>query len=437
MLRRTSLTAIRQSLWSATWAATLISIAMSIESTSVTADTWTQWRGSEGNNHAAAGTEAPLKWNLETGDGIAWKTAIPGRGHSTPLVLDDGIYLTTAEADKQTQSLIKFDRQSGRIINQWTLHRGTLPADIHNHNSYASPTPAFDGEHLFVTFHTDDAIWLSKVTTSGNVVWQQRVAEFKPRLFQFGYGASPLIEDGLVIVAAEYDGPDSGLYALDSRTGKQVWKVSRPSNLNFASPIAATITGQRQVLLAGAEMFAAYDSQTGKVLWSIDTTTEAICGTAVWDDRRVIVSGGNPVSGTWCVSGDGSKAELWSNGVKCYEQSLLTISNYVFAVADNGVMYCWRTLDGKEMWKRRLFGGGISASPTLVGNHIYIATEAGEVFVVKASPDRFEPIGENQTGDSIFATPVAVDGRLYVRTGIGEGRSRQEYLVAAGRVSQN
>ncbi len=427
MFQRPRLMALRSLPWLVLVTATIASLACA----SATADNWTSWRGQEGDNHAADGTEAPLKWNFENGVNIAWKTAIPGRGHSSPIIVDDSIFLTTAEADKQTQSLIKFNRQSGRLVEQWVLHRGTLPARIHGNNSHASPTPAFDGEDLYVTFYTDDAIWLTKITPAGRVVWQNRVAEFRPQVFQFGYGASPLVEDGLVIVAAEYDGPDSGLYALDKRTGKQVWKVARPSNLNFASPIAATIAGQRQVLLGGADMFASYDPVSGKKWWSVDTTTEAICGTAVWDDRRVIVGGGNPQSGIWCVSADGSKAELWSNRVKCYEQSLLTIRNYVFAVADNGVAYCWRTLDGKEMWKQRLFAGGISASPTLVGDHIYIATEAGQVFVIKASPNRFEPIAESQTGDSIFATPVAVDGHLYLRTGVGSGKDRQEYLVAA------
>ncbi|WP_246146396.1 outer membrane protein assembly factor BamB family protein [Rubripirellula lacrimiformis] len=399
------------------------------------ADTWPSWRGGEGNNHAAENTDVPIRWNLDSGESIAWKTPIPGRGHSTPIIVDEGIFLTTADAKSKTQSLIKLDRQSGRVVDQWVLHRNTLPAQIHNNNSYASPTPAFDGEDLFVSFHTDDAIWLTKITTTGRVIWQKKVADFKPVRFQFGYGASPLVDDDLVIVAAEYDGPDSGLYALDTRTGKRVWKIDRPSNLNFATPIIGTVAGQRQLLIGGAGMFTSYDPTSGRLLWSVDTTTEAVCGTVVWDGRRVMISGGNPASGTWCVAGDGSKTELWSNRVKCYEQSLLTIPNYVFAVADNGVAYCWRTVDGKEMWKQRLFGGGISASPMLVGNHIYIATEDGDVFVIAASPDRFQPLAEIKTGDSIFATPVAVDDRLYLRTGIGHGENRQEYLVAIGRMS--
>ena len=400
------------------------------------AETWPNWRGPNGDNHAAEEADAPIRWDLESGVNVAWKTPLPGRGHSTPIVIKDSIFLTTAESDNQTQSLLHFDREGGRLMDQWVLHRGTLPPRIHSNNSHASPTPAYDGENLFVSFYTDDAIWLTSMTTAGQEVWKARVCDFKPSLFQFGYGASPLVEDDLVIVAAEYDGADSGVYALNRRTGKPVWKIDRPENLNFASPIVATITGQRQLLLAGADTISSYDPQTGRQFWSIDTSTEAICGTIVWDGRRILVSGGNPLPGTWCVSGDGSQAQLWENRVMCYEQSLLTIKNFVFAVADNGVAYCWRTRDGGEMWKKRLFSGPISASPLLVGNRIYIASQSGMVYVISASPDRFDLLSENATGDSIFASPVAVDDRLYLRCATGTGNDRQEYLVAVGHVTR-
>jgi outer membrane protein assembly factor BamB len=399
------------------------------------AEDWPCWRGPRGNNHASGETDAPIRWNVESGENIVWKTAIPGRGHSSPVVIKDSIFLTTGQQSDQTQSLLKLDRESGRLMDQWVLHRGMLPSRIHPNNSYASPTPAFNGESLFVAFHTEDAIWVTALTTLGREVWKRRVCDFKPAAFQFGYGASPLVEDDLVIVAAEYDGRDSGLYALDARTGKTVWKVKRPVNLNFASPIAATIAGQRQVLLAGADLITAYDPQTGRLLWKVDAGTEAICGTAVWDGRRIMVSGGNPVAGTWCVRGDSSQTQLWDNRVMCYEQSLLAIKNYVFAVADGGVAYCWRTSDGAETWKKRLFAGKISASPLLVGDRIYIASQAGTIYVIAAFPGRFDLLAENPTGNSIFASPVAVDDRLYLRTGVGLGTDRQEYLIAIGRVT--
>lgn len=403
--------------------------------TSSYGEDWATWRGPQGNNHAPEQTDAPIRWNLESGHNIAWKTPLPGRGHSTPIFVGDSIFLTTSDVERGTQSLLKLNRQTGRLTDQWVLHRGTLPARIHPNNSHASPTPTSNGEHVFVSFHTNDAIWLTAMTRDGREVWKSRVSEFKPTAFEFGYGASPLLEDNLVIVAAEYDGRDSGLYGLDVRSGQQVWKVARPINLNFASPIVGTIAGQRQLLLAGADSIVAYDPRDGKQLWKADVGTEAICGTVVWDGRRILFSGGNPQAGTWCVNGDGSSARLWDNGVMCYEQSLLAIQNFVFAVADNGVAYCWRTVDGTETWRKRLFGGAISASPLLVRDRVYVASQSGTIYVVAASPDRFDLLSENPSGDSIFASPVAIDDHLYFRTGVGTGAQRQEFLVAVGRVA--
>ena len=394
---------------------------------------WPQWRGPTSDNHAAADVSLPRQWDLKTGEGIIWKTKLPGRGHSTPIFTRDGIFLTTADADAGTQSVLKLDTKSGKIEDQFVLHRGTLPRRIHPKNSHASPSMADDGQRVFASFYTADSIALTALSTDGNQQWQTRVCEFKPASFRFGYGASPIVEDDLVIVAAEYDGKDSGIYAFDQKTGKQVWKIPRASNLNFSSPIVTTIAGSRQLLIAGADAFTSYDPSTGRELWSVDTTTEAICGTVVWDDRRVMISGGNPAAGTWCVSADGHEKLLWSNRVMCYEQSLLAIKNYVFAVADSGVAYCWRTQDGVETWKKRLFGGGISASPLLADGHIVVASERGKVFLFAASPDRFEPIAEIQTGDSIFATPIAIGNRLYIRTGVNESGVRQEYLIAIGQ----
>jgi outer membrane protein assembly factor BamB len=396
------------------------------------AEDWPCWRGPAGTNHAPSASETPLRWNLETGEHVVWKTPLPGRGHSTPVLVGEAIFVTTSEAGDRTQSLLKLDRATGRLMDRWVLHRDTLPARIHGNNSHASPTPAFDGDNLLVAFHTADAIWVTSINPEGRVNWQRKVANFEPETFQFGYGASPLVEQGLVIVAAEYNGPDSGLYALDVRDGKQVWQVPRPSNLNFASPIAATIAGQRQVMIAGAETISAYDPSNGKRRWSVESSTEAICGTVVWDDNRVLVSGGNPQPGTWCVQGDGTEVALWENRVMCYEQSLLAVNGYVFALADNGVAYCWRTSDGAQQWQARVCRGPVSASPLLANDRIYFANQSGTVYVVAATPERFELLAENPSGESLFASPVAIDDRMYLRTGIGEGADRQEYLVAIG-----
>ena len=394
---------------------------------------WPQWRGPDSNNHAPADAKLPLRWNFETGENIRWRTPLPGRGHSTPIFTRFGVFLTTADAEKQTQSVLSIDPQTGQLRDEFVLHRGTLPERIHPNNSHASPSMASDGKRLFAAFHTKDSIALTALSADGTVEWQKMVCQFKPSLFQFGYGASPIIEDDLVIIAAEYDGRDSGIYALDRETGKQIWKIPRPQNLNFSSPIVATIAGQRQLLIAGADTFSSYDPRTGQLIWQVASTTEAICGTAVWDDRYVMISGGNPISGTWCVRADGRPSEVWSNRVKCYEQSLLAIKNYVFGVADSGVAYCWQIKDGQELWKTRLFPGGVSASPLLAGRYVVAANERGMISLFEATPARFRPVNEFQTGNSIFATPILIGDTLYVRTAVTTGRQRQEYLIAIGK----
>jgi outer membrane protein assembly factor BamB len=191
-------------------------------SSSSRADDWPCWRGPEGNNHASDRTDAPIRWDLENGANVVWKTPLPGRGHSSPVIIQDSIFLTTADSNRKTQSLLKLDRDSGRLVDQWILHRDTLPAEIHPNNSHASPTPAWNGENLFVVFHTADAIWMTAMTTSGREVWQKRVCEFRPSAFRFGYGASPIVEDDLIIVAAEYDGPESGIYAFGKFLGRAI-----------------------------------------------------------------------------------------------------------------------------------------------------------------------------------------------------------------------
>ena len=395
-------------------------------------ENWLQWRSRDGRNHAPDGTRLPTRWNFESGQNLVWKTPLPGRGHSTPVFTDQFIFLTTADVSSQTQSLLRLDRESGRLLENTVLHRGTLPARIHSQNTHASPSPAIADEHVFVAFHTDDSIVLSKVSFDGAIRWQRRVSGFQPVRYQFGYGASPIIEDDSVIVAAEYDGPDSGLYALETGSGKLLWKRPRPQNLSFSSPVIANLSGRREVLLPGASQVASYDPQTGRPYWSVDAGTGAHCGTAVWDDRRVIVSGGYPDRGTWCVMGAGGEKLLWNTRQYAYEQTPLVVAGTVYIVADNGIASALRTIDGKSLWQERIFSGGVSASPLLVGQWIVAANERGRVVVFKASPDRCEVMAEIDSGDAIFATPVALEDRLYLRSVTGTGDTAVDHLVAIG-----
>ncbi len=400
--------------------------------TAALAQDWLQWRGPSGDNHAADGATAPTAWSEDAG--LAWKTPVPGHGHSSPTIVGDRIYLLTADADAQTQSLLIFDKTSGELVREVLTHRGGLPAQIHPNNSHATSTVASDGERVFALFCNDDAAIVTAYDLGGEKLWQERVGGFDPRQFQFGFGTSPRLVDGVLVVATEYDGPESGLYGHDPKSGKRLWSTPRVKELSYSSPSIVPVDGKHQLLMSGNYQVASYEPATGKVLWSLDdTSTRATCGTMVWDEKLGLgfASGGFPDSFTLAVRLGGDHDVVWRNGVKNYEQSLLVVDGYVYATADRGIAYCWRASDGKEMWRERI-GGKYSASPLLVARKIYATNEQGTTTVFEANPERYVGVATNQLGDSAFATTTPSGGRLYHRYAKTEGGKRQEYLVAIG-----
>lgn len=384
---------------------------------------WWNWRGPWANNHAA--TTSKLSKEL-TGKHLETSVKIPGRGHSSPIVVGDRIYLTTADKSAGTQSVIAVERR-GSIAWTQEIHRGGIPAENHRKNTEASPTIAFDGAGLLATFYNDDAIQLTRLTTAGNIAWQRRVGDYRPDQYKYGYAASPLIFEDLVIVVGDFDG-DAFLAAHDRLSGEPKWKIRRPGTTSFSSPIVARVSGREQLLLSGGEMVASYDPVNGKELWKTPgATTMATCGTMVWDGDLVFASGGYPQAQTVAIRADGSGKLVWSNRIKCYEQSLLTHDGFLYGVADSGVAYCWKCADGETMWKHRL-GGKYSSSPLLVGDTIHVFNESGDGFSFFATPDRFELIGRNKFADEIFASPVVVEDTMYLRVA-HQGTRRQESLL--------
>ena len=395
------------------------------------AQDWLQWRGPTGDHHAPAGATAPSEWS-ET-NGIAWRTAIPGQGHSSPTLVGSRIYLTTADAAAQTQSLLILDRATGKLLREVLVHQGGLPARIHPNNTHASPTVASDGSRVYTLFNNNARAWLTALSLDGEQIWQRDVAGFDPQQYEFGFGSSPRIAGGVLLFASEYDGPGSAIYAVDPETGADAWQADRPDDLSYSTPAVATLGGTTQLLMSGNDLLASYDARTGATLWSIEGSSRATCGTMVWDESLglVFASGGYPNAFTCAVRTKGEPEIVWQNGVKCYEQSMLTLDGYLYGVSDRGVAYCWRCEDGAEMWKERL-AGRYSSSPVLVDGKIYVTNEGGTTYVFRATPNGYEGIATNQLGTSGFATPTPADGRLYHRYGVGEGADRKEFVVAIG-----
>lgn len=395
------------------------------------AQDWRQWRGPTGDHHAAPGSTAPTSWG--EGQNLAWVTPLPGHGHSSPTLVGGRIYLTTADPAAETQSLLILDRASGEIIRETLTHQGGLPAEIHPSNTHASPTVASDGERVFALFHNQAAAWLTAYDLEGDQLWQVRVGGFDPQQYQFGFGSSPRVVGDLVIVATEYDGPESGIYAMDTATGESRWTAPRVKDLSYSSPAVATLAGRTQLLMSGNNQLASYDAGSGEELWSVEGSARATCGTMIWDEGLglAFASGGYPNPFTLAVQTSGGHDIVWQNRIKCYEQSMLIKDGYIYAVADRGAAYCWRAEDGEEMWSERL-GGKFSSSPVLVGDVVYATNEGGTTFVFRATPNAFDKLSENQLGDAAFATPTPADGRLYHRYFTRNGEAVQDYLTAIG-----
>lgn len=397
------------------------------------AQNWPQWRGPMGDNHAAAGATAPVEWSESSG--LAWNTPLPGRGHSSPTLVGDKIYLTTADASEQTQSLLILDRKTGRLLKQQVVHRGGLieEKNLHPNNTHASPTVASDGERVFTLFLNQDAVWLTAFDLQGNQLWQERALGFDPQQYKFGFGSSPVVVGDKVIVTSEYDGAESGIVAHEAATGKQAWEVRRPQLLSYSSVARAQVDGRTELLLSGNYLLASYDPATGEENWSTKGTTQATCGTMVYDPSSglAFASGGYPEAFTLAIETTGQHKIVWDNRIKSYEQSMLISDGFLYAFTDRGIAYCWGCRSGKEMWKQRL-GGSVSSSPVLVDGKIYATNEKGTTFVFAADPQRFELLSENQLGDEAFATPTPADGRLYHRYAKSVDGQRQEFLAAIG-----
>ena len=389
---------------------------------------WRGWRGPAGNGVAAAGQQPPVSWS-ET-QNVLWKTPVPGRGHSSPTVVGGIVALSTAEDSAQVQSVVAFDRKSGAQVWKTDVHKGGLPEKIHQKNSHATPSVVSDGERLYAAFFNSDAVQVTALGLDGKKLWQQTAGPLKPKAYQHGYAATPVLYKGAVLVAVDSD-ENGFIMGLDAKTGRPKWKTARPPKCSFATPVVARIGSHDQLLLSGCEAVAGFDPGTGRQLWSAaDATTIATCGTVVWLGDLVFASGGFPKAETVCVKADGSGRVVWRNPKKCYEQSLLAHEGYVYAVDDGGVALCWKAADGTEMWSARL-GGKSSASPVLANGNLYVSGERGQTVVFAADPKGFREVARNSLGDEALATPSICGGRIYARVTKTAG-GRQEFLYCLG-----
>lgn len=387
---------------------------------------WPWWRGPHRNGVAPASARPPLEWSATKN--VRWKAPVPGRGHGSPCVFGNRVFLQTADETAGVQSVLCFDRETGRRLWKADVHRGGLSKKGNRKASQASSTPACDGRRIYVNFLNRGAVHTTALDLDGKPIWRTKITDY---VVHQGYGSSPALYGPLVIVSADNKG--GGMVAgLQRDSGKVVWKKTRPKTANYASPVILNVAGKDQVLFIGCNLVSSLDPLTGKTNWEISgATTECVTST-VTDGSVVITSGGYPKNHVAGVRGDGSGKVVWEQKTRVYVPSMIIRDGYLYAVTDSGVTICWKSDTGREIWKHRL-GGTFTASLVLVGRNLIATNERGRSFVFKANPKRFEPVAVNQLGDEVLASPAVSGKLLLLRVAERVDGRRTEALYCIGK----
>ncbi len=380
---------------------------------------WPQYRGPHGDGTTSS-KSLPTTWSES--ENIRWKTAIHDKGWSSPVVWGDQIWLTTAKVDGTEFYAIALDRKTGKIVHDLPLFTETDPAFCHAFNSYASCTPVIEAGRIYCHFGAHGTVCLD--TATGKTLWANR--ELKCDHFR-GPGSSPVLFENLLILT--FDGIDvQYVTALDTATGKPVWRSDRKikfatanpdARKGYSTPSVVTVNGEPQLIAPAAQATVAYNPRTGKELWRVTTggmnqsikpilAHDLIFLNSGHDQKLYAVKAGQ--------KGDVSPDDIAWKATKeaPTRPSVLVIGDEVYMVNDRGVATCLDAKTGKVHWRER-FDGAFTASPVCAAGVIVFPSESGKTFVIEASKV-YKPIAVNKLDAGCMASPAIADDSLLLRT---------------------
>ncbi|GMQ80476.1 MAG: PQQ-binding-like beta-propeller repeat protein [Planctomycetia bacterium] len=382
--------------------------------TSARAANWPQWRG-PGADGICAETGIPTEWSRD--EHVVWRTAVPGLGHSSPIVWNGTVFLTTSFPDQQQRALVRVDAATGRIL--WQRVVVTAPLEhIHKENSYASSTPATDGQRVYTSFAADGRVNLQAYDFAGNKVWEARPTRFKG---EHGYSYAPILWRDLLFLDCNQN-DESALLALDTRTGKVRWRVDKAGReVSHVAPLVVRSAGKWQLLACGSNRIQGFDPATGTEIWSCQGPTDVCIAGLAFGDDILFAAGGYPdrtrmavrTTGTGDVTGT---HVLWKSGKAVpYVPSPVYHDGYFYSILDNGILYCFEAKTGEIAWQQRL-GGRYRSSLVLVEGNLWATSDKGVTTICRASPEAYEQVAVNDLGEFCYTTPAISRGRIYVRT---------------------
>jgi outer membrane protein assembly factor BamB len=416
------------------------------------AQNWSQFRG-PGASGVVEGSPKPVKWDASKSLNVRWKTKIPGLAHSSPVVWGNKIFVSTAvssSAKDETRfglygdvapvkddpphswKVLAIDKRNGAVLWERTAYEGMPKVKRHPKSTHADSTPVTDGKYLVVNFGSSG---LYAYNLDGKLLWKQDLGVLDAGWFydvdyQWEYGSSPIIYKNLVIVQADLQ-KNSFIAAYDLKSGKLAWKTPREELPSWGTPTIYEGKTRAELITNGTKAVRGYDPLTGKELWRIGPNSEITTPTPfVAHDLIFVTSGYPPVQPIYAIKPgatgdltlkdgkDSSEFVAWSKTRGGpYMSTPVVYGELLYSCSTQGVLTTYNAKTGERVYQERLggTGGAFTASPVASDGKIYLSSEDGDVFVVKAGP-KYELLAKNPVGEVMMATPALSDDLVIVRT---------------------
>jgi len=409
---------------------------------------WPDWRGPSHNGMATG--DAPLTWS-DT-ERVAWKAAVPGKGNSSPVLWGDRIFVTTAVQVGEPPAaaapspaggpgggrrggmraggalvdhkflVLCYQRKTGKLLWEQAARTATPHEGYHSrYGSFASNSPVTDGKHVYASFGSRGVY---AYTMDGKLVWSK---DFKIQMrmpMSFGEGAWPAIEGNKLLVSVDHEG-ESFLVALDRDTGRELWRADRPNGVSWAGPVVITHQGRKQVVLSATKKVCAYDLETGKQIWEATGLGANTIPAPVAADGVVIAMSGyrNPNLLAIQLGREGNltgtDAILWQNQRgNSYTPSPVLHEGKLYFLTDSGMLSCLDLKTGKPYYAQQRLPKpyNFKASPVGANGKLYLASEDGDVIVVRMG-EKFEVLATNTLEGQMFvSSPAIAGGEIYLRS---------------------
>ncbi len=379
---------------------------------------WNQFRGPNGEGK----TDAALPLEFGEGKNVTWKTPMPGKAWSSPVVWDNQIWFTNAEADGHKLWAVCLDAKSGKIMHNKLVFEITKPQKSPvSMNSYASCTPVIEEGRVYVTFGAHGTACLD--TKTAEIIWQRQDEELYCDHFRLP-ASSPILHKGLLFLL--FDGADKQFaVALDKKSGKTKWLHKRAFDYRtnngdrkkaYATPTIMTYKGRTQLIAPAGVATEALDPMSGKLLWTALTGGMNASGCPQYGHGLVYVNNGMGSMSAIKPEGTGDLEAVWSTRRNIPKKSSMILHGaHLYMAADTGVASCLEAKTGITIWSERLNAGEFAASPILDKDRLYFFGMKGDVAVVTAAP-QFKVLARGKFADGFMATPAVIGNTLILRT---------------------